>query len=111
MIPMRVLLFTSLAACFALSLAAQDKPEAAKPTSRTTRQIEGWTVHIDDRLTVRPEEALGQRAIALVTARLRAIKLVVPAARVVELQRIAIVLDLTHGSLTSMQYHPSAGWL
>lgn len=108
---MRVLVLSALAACFALSIAAEDKPEAAKPASRTTRDIEGWTVRIDDRLTAGAEEPLGRRAIALLTARLSAIKLVVAAARVVELQRVPIVLDLTHGTLTSMQYHPSAGWL
>jgi hypothetical protein len=108
---MRVLALSSLAACFALTLAAQDKPEAAKPTSRTTQDIEGWTVRIDDRLTAASDEPLGRRAIALLTAKLAEIKLMVPAARVVELQRVPIVLDLTHGALTSMQYHPSADWL
>ena len=108
---MRVLFLSSLLASFALTLAAQDKPEAAKPASRTTRDMEGWSVRIDDRLTAESDEVLGRRAIALLTAKLAEIKLTVPAARVAELQRVPLVLDLTHGSLTSMQYHPSEGWL
>jgi len=39
------------------------------------------------------------------------IKAVVPADRVEKLQAVTIVLDLTHGNLRSMQYHPDAGWL
>lgn len=97
--------------CCALPLAAQDKPEPAKPASRTVRQIEGWSVRIDDRLLADADEPLGGRAIALLTGKLAEIRLAVPAARVTELQRVSIVLDLTHGTLTSMQYHPSAKWL
>ena len=33
--------------------------------------------------------------------------MVVPANRLKKLQTVTIVLDLTHGKLTSMQYHPS----
>ena len=35
----------------------------------------------------------------------------VPADRVAKLQTVVIVLDLEHGDLGSMQYHPDAGWL
>jgi hypothetical protein len=56
-------------------------------------------------------EPLGTHALALLTGKLAEIAMAVPAARVTELQRVPIVLDLTHGTLTSMQYHPSAKWL
>ena len=36
---------------------------------------------------------------------------VVPAGPLERLQRVVLVLDLSHGELTSMQYHPSADWL
>ena len=36
--------------------------EPSKPTSRTDRVIEGWTVRVDDRLLRGPDEALGTRA-------------------------------------------------
>ena len=81
------------------------------PASRTARQIEGWTVRVDDRLTAGPDAALGGRALKFLEAKLVEIKLVVPPARVAQLQKIPIVLDLTCGRLGPMQYHPSAGWL
>ena len=82
-----------------------------QPESRTARQIEGWVVRVDDRLLAGKEAELGTRAMRFLEAKLVEIKLVVPTARVAELQKIAIVLDLSCGRLGAMQYHPSAGWL
>ncbi|HEY8747857.1 MAG TPA: hypothetical protein VIM11_07775 [Tepidisphaeraceae bacterium] len=84
---------------------------AAKPTSHTTRTIEGWTVRIDDRLLADPNRALGEQAIKLLTNRLADIVWVVPADKVEWLAKVPIVLDLTNGALLTAQYHPSAGWL
>jgi hypothetical protein len=81
------------------------------PPGRTARDIEGWKVLVDDRLLTAPNEAVGARALKFLDAKLVEIKTVVPAARVKELQTIAIVLDLSCGKLTAMQYHPDAGWL
>ena len=44
-------------------------------------------------------------------AKLADIKAVVPEDKLKKLQAVTIVLDLTHGKLGSMQYHPDAGWL
>jgi len=90
---------------------ADGKPDPPKPTSRTIRDIEGWTVRIDDRLLVPPHDALGARALKLLEAKLADITLVVPAERLAKLQTVPIVLDLTHGKLRAMQYHPSPEWL
>src|SRR4051812_33864124 len=81
------------------------------PVSHTTRQIEGWTVRVDDRLLGGDGAALGGRAIKLLTARLVAIAVVVPEAKLSRLREVPIQLDLTHGALRAMQYHPSAAWL
>ena len=35
---------------------AAEKPEPPKPASRTNRQIEGWTVRVDDRLLAPPHD-------------------------------------------------------
>jgi hypothetical protein len=86
----------------------QQKPQ---PASRTARDIEGWKIIVDDRLTKGPDEELGTKALKFLEAKLVEIKAVVPAARVKELQTIAIVLDLNCGDLGPMQYHPDAGWL
>jgi hypothetical protein len=90
---------------------ARDQTEPTKPTSRTTRDLEGWTVRVDDRLLRPPHDVLGARAIRFLENKLADIKAVVPEDRLKKLQSVTIVLDLTHGKLVPMQYHPSAGWL
>jgi len=94
-----------------LESAAGRRPEPPKPTSRTTRHIEGWTVRVDDRLLAPPHDALGTRALRLLEAKLTDITYVVAKEPLAKLQAVPIVLDLTHGKLRVMQYHPSAGWL
>ena len=89
----------------------KEKPEPAKPVSRTNRNIEGWTVRVDDRLLQSPDDALGTRAMRFLEGKLSDIKVVVPADKLKRLQSVIIVLDLTHGKLGPMQYHPDAGWL
>jgi hypothetical protein len=90
---------------------AKDAPEPAKPTSRTDRDIEGWTVRVDDRLLKEPNTEVGKKALRFLEAKLAEVKIVVPADKVKKLQAVPIVLDLTHGKLKPMQYHPGAGWL
>jgi len=81
------------------------------PTAHTTRNIEGWTVRVDDRLLKGQHAAVGERALKLLTSRLVAITIVVPENSLVKLRAIAIELDLNYGDLRPMQYHPDAGWL
>ena len=89
----------------------KEKPEPPKPTSHTDRNIEGWTVRIDDRLLKAPDDELGTKALRFLENKLSDIKVVVPADKLRKLQEVAIVLDLTHGNLSSMQYHPGVPWL
>jgi hypothetical protein len=92
---------------------ANSAPARPIPTSHTTRHLEGWIVQVDDRLLLGStvEVELGARALQLLGHRLYEIKLVVPADRLARLQQVGIWLDLTHGRLRPMQYHPNAGWL
>ncbi len=85
--------------------------DAPQPLSRTVREIEGWTVRVDDRLLAAPNEELSTRVLKFLEAKLVEIKAVVPVERVKELQTVNIVVDLSCGKLGSMQYHPDAGWL
>lgn len=88
------------------------KTELPQPTSRSLRELEGWTIRVDDRLLGdAPDAALGTRALRFLEAKLVEIKAVVPAERLKDLQAVTIVLDLNCGKLGSMQYHPDAGWL
>jgi len=90
---------------------AQAKPEPPKPTSHTTRNIEGWKVRVDDRLLATPNDVLGTRALRFLEYKLSDIKAVVAAGPLEKLQAVTIMLDLSHGKLRPMQYHPGAGWL
>src|SRR4051812_35332064 len=81
------------------------------PRTHTVRDIEGWTVHIDDRLLAGPDKALGDHALRLLANRLYDIKHVVPADKVARLQKVPIWIDSSHGRLRPAQYHPSSGWL
>ena len=83
----------------------------ALPALHTTRDIEGWSVRVDDRLLHGDGAAVGGRALKLLTARLVAITIVVPEKSLAKLRAIPIELDLDYGDLKAMQYHPSAGWL
>jgi len=90
--------------------AAQDA-EPPKPTAHTNRTLEGWTIRVDNRLLRPPNNVLGNRALRFLEAKLTDIKAIVPQDRLKQLQAVTIVLDLTHGKLRSMQYHPGADWL
>ena len=92
-----------------LTALAADKPDL--PTAHTPRDIEGWTVRVDDRLLKGEGAALGERALKLLNARLVAITIVVPEKALAKLRAITIELDLDYGGLSPMQYHPDAGWL
>src|SRR4051794_26934616 len=85
--------------------------EPDTPASRTDKTVEGWTVRVDDRLLKAPDDELGTRTLRFLECKLADIKIVVPADKVKKLQAVPIVLDLTHGGLGPMQYHPSADWL
>ncbi|MBI1829979.1 MAG: metallopeptidase [Planctomycetes bacterium] len=80
------------------------------PTKHTTRDIEGWTVHIDDRLLT-TDKKLGDHAVRILSNRLYDIQHVVPADKVAKLRKVALWIDVSHGKLKPAQYHPSKAWL
>lgn len=91
-----------------------DAKTATKPAHQHTyqkREIEGWTIRLDDRLLAEPHVKTTERALKFLEAKLYDITVVVPKDRLEKLRRVNIVVDLEHGKLTAMQYHPSAGWL
>lgn len=90
---------------------AAEKGNLPPPSSRTIQNIEGWTVRVDDRLLAPPYEEFGARALKMLSAKLVDITFIVPAAPLEKLRAVNIVLDLAHGPLHNMQYHPGAGWL
>ena len=91
--------------------AAAGESDPPKPTSCTVRRIEGWTVRIDDRLLQPAADPVGARALRFLEYKLADIRSVVAPERLAKLQAVTIVLDMTHGKLQAMQYHPDADWL
>src|SRR6202022_3474098 len=51
---------------------------SSKPVSHTKRTIEGWTIRVDDRLLIAPNDALGTKALRFLEGKLADIKAVVP---------------------------------
>lgn len=90
---------------------AAEKSSLPPPASRTTQNIQGWNVRVDDRLLAPPHDAIGARALKMLDAKLVDITYVVPSDNLKKLQAVTIVLDLSHGPLHNMQYHPGADWL
>lgn len=98
----------------ASSSAADNAPveRDAPPTIvREERTIEGWPVRIDRRLLEGERVDVGRRAVRLLGDKLYEIAQFLPADRLAKLRRVVIVLDLDHGKLRNMQYHPSSQWL
>ena len=90
----------------------ETKPaEAQLPEARTTKLIQGWTVRVDDRLFLEANKELGTRCLTFLENKLLDICVVVPPDRLKQLKTVVIVLDLDHGKLGSMQYHPGRQWL
>ena len=94
-----------------LSFASVAAEKALLPTAHTLRNLDGWTVRVDDRLLKGEHAAVGTRALKLLESRLVAIAFVVPEKALARLRTITIQLDLNYGDLIPMQYHPDAGWL
>jgi hypothetical protein len=81
------------------------------PTAHSERNLDGWTVRVDDRLLTADHAQLGERAVKLLNARLVAITAVVPERQLAALRAVRIQLDLDYAGLRPMQYHPDAEWL
>lgn len=94
-----------------LLLATVRAAEVPLPESHTVRNMEGWQVRVDDRLLSGTGKSVGDHALRLLSNRLYEIAFVLPADKVARLRKVPIQIDLTHGKLTSAQYHPSADWL
>lgn len=84
---------------------------AELPRQHIARALLGWQVQVDVRLLSGGGVDAGNAALVLLEAKLRDISTLLPQDRVEQLRKVPIWLDLDHGELTSMQYHPSADWL
>lgn len=85
--------------------------DAPKPTAHELKNVEGWTVHVDQRLVNGSGAELGERSLRILGNQLFEISLVMAPDRLEKVRRVHIWLDLSHGELKIPQYHPSADWL
>ncbi len=81
------------------------------PSQHGTRQIEGWTIRVDQRLLSGEHKEKGAKALSVLQSKLVAITILVPQKALTDLKKVIIQMDLDHGKLRAMQYHPSSGWL
>jgi len=88
----------------------QGKENRIPGIKHETRQIEGWTVHVDTQLLSAEHEAVGKKALRVLANKLFEIARIVPADRLAHLRRVHIYFDYDH-ALGNMQYHPDVGWL
>lgn len=77
-----------------------------------TQTVEGWTVHVSERLMTEQKHAT-TNSIELLTVHLKGIVRVVPAAAVAQLRRIPLWLSAPYcdGRGARAEYHPDEHWL
>ncbi len=85
-----------------------------KPTGHELREIQGWIVAVDHRLSA-PEtdqdSQLGAQALALLEDELKLISRKLPEEYANKLRSIPIWLDKSHGAFQGEMYHPDRQWL
>lgn len=97
---------------------AAEQPTVEKSNAEPSRshivheqqEIEGWSVMVDASLLGPDADPIGPEALKVLSHQLYRISLVLPAQQVTEMRKVVIFLDREH-PLTSLQYHPNAGWL
>ena len=109
--PLLALVFALTAFCGAAENQAPPKSPEASAASHQTRNIEGWAVHISERLLHDASQPM-DKALELLTAQLAGIVKVVPADAVAELRKVPLWISPEYpGVQPKAEYHPDAGWL
>lgn len=75
------------------------------------RNIEGWNIAVDPELLKQKNKKLAANAFKALGNHLQRVKYILPKERVEQLMQLPIWLELNNARLSSMQYHPSRGWL
>ena len=90
------------------TLAAQEAGNFYKPV---IKDVEGWTIAVEPRLLKKENQEVANKAFVALANHLQRVKFILPEAKVKELQKLPIRLELNNQRLGSMQYHPSRSWL
>ncbi len=113
---MRWLLMLSVIAVAAVVVAEEKEAAAANAGAGVrfdpiVRDIEGWKVSIEPALLDGEHREEGEKALTMLANHLQRVAIVVPPGPLEKLQLMEIWIEHSHPVLTSMQYHPSRGWL
>lgn len=93
---------------FAFSAAAAE-PEAAK--TYQVKTIQGWTVHVSDRLLAEHKDST-EKVLNLLDGQLAEIVKIVPAPAVEHLRKVPLWFSPEYPKISPRaEYHPDAGWL
>jgi hypothetical protein len=90
------------------TLASQKDANYYKPV---IKDVEGWTIAVEPRLLKKENQEVANKAFVALANHLQRVKFILPEAKVKELQKLPIRLELNNQRLGSMQYHPSRSWL
>lgn len=90
------------------TLASQKDANYYKPV---IKDVEGWTIAVEPRLLKKENQEVADKAFVALANHLQRVKFILPEAKVKELQKLPIRLELNNQRLGSMQYHPSRSWL
>ena len=100
-----ILVFFSLAFS---GVSAETKTDYYKPIKK---DVEGWSIAVDPELLKPENKAVADKAFKALANHLQRVKYILPEAKVAELQKLPIRLELNNPRLGNMQYHPSVSWL
>lgn len=91
--------------------APKDAPAVAPVAGYQTLSIEGWTIHVNDKLFAE-HKATTDKTIELLTGRLKEIVRVVPADAVGHLRKVPLWFNPEYPKIPPRaEYHPNADWL
>ena len=88
--------------------AAERESKFYKPIQKN---IEGWSISVDPELLKKENKGIADKAFKALANHLQRVKFILPEAKVKELQKLPIRLELNNSRLGNMQYHPNRGWL
>lgn len=94
-----------------ITLAGQESQSAEKTIQRETRDVAGWTLHINRELLEQEPDAT-EKAISLLEKQLKEIEEKVPAPAVENLKKIPLYFSPPYdGKRGGAEFHPGEGWL
>lgn len=105
-------LVLAVISCIAICLFGQMAVADLTNGTCDTRNISGWTVHVDNRLFEGTNVTATTNAIRLLTEQLDGIVRVVPQTALAELQKVPLWLSPEYPGISpKAEYHPDVGWL